>query len=176
MKHAMTLHRLLVLIAMLATQAMAAPPPASTIPATPTAPFTDAARGPVPIMETTRPPLLTNAVNDDQRRTRNYDMQPPTIPHRVDGYQIDKNFNKCLDCHARARTELSQAVPVSATHYIDRAGQVLGQVSTRRYFCMQCHVPQEPVRPIVGNGFEDIDTVIRKAAAASASKPGTPKK
>ena len=52
-------------------------------------------------------------------------MQPPTIPHRVDGYQVDKNFNKCLDCHARAKTEFSQAIPVSATHYIDRSGKVL---------------------------------------------------
>jgi cytochrome c-type protein NapB len=124
----------------------------------------DAMRGATPIPEEARPPLLTNAVNDDQRRTRNYDMQPPIIPHRVDGYQVDRNFNKCLDCHARARTEFSQAVPVSVTHYIDRNGKVLGQVSTRRYFCQQCHVAQEPVKPLVGNSFEDIDTVLRRAA------------
>lgn len=130
--------------------------------------FQDAARGPVPIMETTRPPLLANPVNDDIRRSRNYDMQPPTIPHKVDSYQIDKNFNKCMDCHARAKTELSQAVPVSVTHYVDRNGKVLGQISTRRYFCMQCHVPQEAVRPIVNNQFEDVDTVIRKGQAAPA--------
>jgi len=166
----MSFQRLFLLIAVLATQAMAAPPAAQPVP------FTDAARGPVPIVETTRPPLLTNAVNDDQRRVRNYDMQPPTIPHRVDGYQVDKNFNKCLDCHARAKTELSQAVPVSATHYVDRGGKVLGQVSTRRYFCMQCHVPQEPVRQIVGNSFEDVDTVIRKATPAPAPKSATPRK
>ena len=126
----------------------------------------DAMRGPVAITDTTRPPLLRNAVNDDQRLKRNYDKQPPIIPHRVDGYQIDKNFNKCLDCHARAKTELSQAIPVSATHYMDRSGRILGQVSTRRYFCMQCHVPQDAVRMPVGNSFQDVDTVIRKAAEA----------
>jgi len=124
----------------------------------------DALRGATPIPEEARPPLLTNAVNDDQRRTRNYDMQPPIIPHRVDGYQVDRNFNKCLDCHARAKTEFSQAVPVSVTHYIDRDGKVLAQVSTRRYFCQQCHVAQEPVKPLVGNTFEDVDTVLRRAA------------
>jgi cytochrome c-type protein NapB len=161
---------LLVSISWFAAQAVAAPP------SPPALPFGDAARGPIPITETTRPPLLTNAINDDQRRMRNYDMQPPTIPHRVDGYQIDRNFNKCLDCHARARTELSQAVPVSPTHYVDRGGKVLAQVSTRRYFCMQCHVPQEPVRPLVGNDFEDVDTVIRKAATAPAPKPAPLKK
>ena len=123
----------------------------------------DAARGPVPVPQLTEPPLLGNAVNDDVRRPRNYDMQPPTIPHRVDGYQIDKNFNKCLDCHARAKTEVSQAVPVSATHYIDRSGKVLPQISTRRYFCMQCHVAQDAVLPLVGNSFENVDQLSKKA-------------
>lgn len=135
------------------------------------APLVDAARGPVPIMESTKPPLLGNAVNDDQRRPRNYGMQPPTIPHRVDGYQIDKNFNKCLDCHARARTDFSQAVPVSSTHYIDRNGKVLSHVSTRRYFCMQCHVAQDAVAPLVGNGFQGIGQPAKQPAPATGSKP-----
>ena len=132
--------------------------------------FVDPLRGPVPLAETTRPPLLGNAINDDVRRTRNYDMQPPTIPHRVDGYQIDRNFNKCLDCHARARTAVSQAIPVSPTHYQDRDGKVLGQVSTRRYFCMQCHVAQDAGPLPVGNSFQDVDTVIRKAAERQQKK------
>lgn len=122
--------------------------------------FFDKARGPTPIMESTKPPVLGNAVNDDVRRTRNYAMQPPIIPHRVDGYQIDKNFNKCLDCHSRTKAEMFQAVPVSVTHYMDRDGNMLGQVSTRRYFCMQCHVPQDPVRPLVDNQFVDVDTLL----------------
>jgi cytochrome c-type protein NapB len=111
-------------------------------------------RGPTPILEATKPPRLSNAVNDDNRMPRNFALQPPVIPHRVDGYQIDKNFNKCLDCHARAKTEFSLAVPVSSTHYINREGKVLAQVSTRRYFCMQCHVAQEPAKPLVGNSFQ----------------------
>lgn len=138
--------------------------------ADPARPFIDPARGPTPIPEATKPPMLGNAVNDDLRRTRNYAMQPPTIPHRVDGYQVDKNFNKCMDCHARAKVEFSQAIPVSITHYMDRDGRVLAQVSTRRYFCMQCHVAQEAVRPIVSNSFEDVDTVIRKAMQAPKKK------
>ena len=117
------------------------------------APFVDAMRGPAPITATTEPPRLGNAVNDDKRLPRNYAMQPPIIPHRIDGYQVDKNFNKCLDCHAREKTAFSQAIPVSATHYIDRSGKVLDHISTRRYFCKQCHVAQEHVPPLVGNGF-----------------------
>ena len=116
-------------------------------------PLVDSMRGATPILEATQPPRLSNSVNDDNRMPRNYAQQPPVIPHRVDGYQIDKNFNKCLDCHARGKTEVSLAVPVSSTHYVNREGKVLAQVSTRRYFCMQCHVAQEPARPLVGNSF-----------------------
>jgi len=117
-------------------------------------PLVDGMRGRTPILEATQPPRLSNAVNDDNRMPRNFAQQPPVIPHRVDGYQIDKNFNKCLDCHARGKTEFSLAVPVSSTHYMNREGKVLAQVSTRRYFCMQCHVPQEPAKPLVGNSFQ----------------------
>lgn len=117
------------------------------------APFMDAARGRTPIDQETSPPRLGNQVNDDHRLPRNYSQQPPVIPHRIDGYQVDKNFNKCLDCHARERTTVSQAIPVSATHYIDRSGKRLDHISTRRYFCKQCHVAQEPVQPLVGNRF-----------------------
>lgn len=163
------IRRLFLLLALPATLVAAAPLAA-------TAPLVDAARGPTPVLDSPTPPRLTNAVNDDQRRARNYDRQPPTIPHRVDGYQVDRNFNKCLDCHARSRSEFSQAVPVSSTHYVDRNGNVLAQISTRRYFCQQCHVAQEPVKPLVGNTFEDVDTVIRKSAAAAAAAPASKNK
>jgi cytochrome c-type protein NapB len=116
-------------------------------------PLVDPLRGDAPILDTTEPARLGNAVNDDNRVRRNYPQQPPIIPHRIDGYQVDKNFNKCLDCHAREKTAFSQATPVSDTHYIDRNGKVLNRISTRRYFCKQCHVAQEPVSPLVGNGF-----------------------
>ena len=123
------------------------------LPAIP-APFVDAMRGPVPIMEEATPARLGNAVNDDNRLKRNHRYQPPIIPHRVDSYQVDKNFNKCLDCHARANTPFSLAIPVSSTHYVNRGGKVLDHVSTRRYFCQQCHVAQDDVPPLVGNSFK----------------------
>jgi len=118
------------------------------------APLVDAMRGPTPILEEPRPPLLGNWINDDQRLPRNYRYQPPVIPHRIDGYQVDRNFNKCMDCHARGKTAFSQATPVSETHYLSRDGKVLDHVSTRRYFCQQCHVAQEAVKPLVGNRFQ----------------------
>jgi cytochrome c-type protein NapB len=132
--------------------------------------FFDALRGRTPIPAEAQPPPLRNAINDDSRLKRNYSLQPPVIPHRVDGYQVTKDFNKCLDCHAREKTAFSQAVPVSATHYLDRSGKVLGQISTRRYFCQQCHVAQEPVPPLVPNSFRGDPADAPVPAAAAAAK------
>ena len=53
---------------------------------------------------------------------RAFAMQPPTIPHKIDGYQVDRNANKCMSCHARTRIEETQAMPISITHYMDRDG------------------------------------------------------
>ena len=106
------------------------------------------------------PPALSNPSNDDLRRARNYPEQPPTIPHKIRGYQVDLNANKCLTCHSRRATEQSQAPMVSVTHFTDREGQVRAFVSARRYFCNQCHVPQIEVRPLTGNSFLDVDKIV----------------
>ena len=108
-------------------------------------------------------PPLVNAENDDRKRVRSYAMQPPTIPHKTDNYQVDKNANRCMTCHARTRVGETQATPISLTHYIDRDGNFLADVSPRRYFCEQCHVVQmDGASPAVKNRFRDVETMIRK--------------
>jgi nitrate reductase (cytochrome), electron transfer subunit len=108
-------------------------------------------------------PPLVNAENNDKKRTRSYAMQPPTIPHKTDNYQVDRFANKCMTCHARTRASDTQATPISLTHYIDRDGNFLADVSPRRYFCEQCHVVQmQGQPPAVGNRFQDVDSLIRK--------------
>jgi cytochrome c-type protein NapB len=87
-------------------------------------------------------------------------MQPPTIPHKIDSYRIDLNSNKCLSCHSRRRVEESQAVMISVTHYMDRDGNFLAEVSPRRYFCEQCHVIQTDAVPLVDNTFQDVDELL----------------
>jgi cytochrome c-type protein NapB len=109
------------------------------------------------------PPPMARVENQDLKRARNYPEQPPTIPHEIRDYQVDLNVNKCLTCHARTAVEQSQAPMVSVTHFMDRDGQVRGAVSPRRYFCTQCHVPQTGAKPLVGNTFQDADTVIKEA-------------
>ncbi len=95
----------------------------------------------------------------EQREVRNYPEQPPVIPHSIRGYQIDLNSNKCLSCHSRTAVAESGAPMVSVTHFMDRDGQVLSAVTSRRYFCNQCHVPQFEVTPLVKNTFVDAATV-----------------
>lgn len=112
------------------------------------------------------PPIPKDAT-DDRRRQRNYPEQPPVIPHQIVGYQLDLRANKCLTCHAREFTGDSQAPMISVTHFQDRDGQVLGAVSARRYFCLQCHVPQADVQPRVPNSFRDVDSVIRETGATA---------
>jgi nitrate reductase cytochrome c-type subunit len=123
-------------------------------------------RGAAPLDAEPTPPPFPKIVNDDQRKTRNYPMQPPLIPHQIDNYQVDLRFNKCMDCHGRTRTQESGAPMVSVTHFIDRQGNTLGEISPRRYFCTGCHVVQTDARLPVRNTFVDFHSVPETPAKA----------
>lgn len=120
----------------------------------------DSLRRNVPITAEITPLPMARVENFDRRRGRAYPMQPPTIPHSIDGYQVDKNSNRCMLCHARSNAAQFQAPEISVTHYMDRDDQFLAEVSSRRYFCLQCHVVQTDAQPLVANGFRDIDSVL----------------
>jgi cytochrome c-type protein NapB len=107
-------------------------------------------------MENVQAPALADPVTDDVRKMRNYPDQPPVIPHSIAGYQLSLNTNRCLECHRRQFTEASGAPMISVTHFMDRDFQVLADVAPRRYFCLQCHVPQTEARPLVDNSFVDM--------------------
>lgn len=119
---------------------------------------TDAPRltGPAAFTEAPEAPRLAEVQDDTGRRMRNYPEQPPVIPHEIDGYQLTLNTNTCLTCHRRQYIEGSGAPMISVTHFQDRDGQMLADVSPRRYFCTQCHVPQTGARPLVDNRFVDM--------------------
>ena len=85
---------------------------------------------------------------------RDFVQQPPLIPHTIASYQITKNDNKCMDCHAWQKTKASGATKVSVTHFRTREGQELDNISPRRYFCTQCHVAQTDAKPLVENTFQ----------------------
>lgn len=85
-----------------------------------------------------------------------YVNQPPMIPHSIDTYQVTTNFNACLNCHSVQASRSTGAARISSTHFVDSAGNTLGHVAPRRYFCLQCHVPQASVPPIVENQFKPV--------------------
>lgn len=114
-----------------------------------------------PMSEHKVPPLARPIV-DDVKRMRNYPEQPPVIPHAIDGYQLTLNTNRCLDCHKREFTEGSGAPMISITHFQDRDGQVLSDVTPRRYFCTACHVQQTDAQPLVPNLFQDASAIGKK--------------
>ena len=79
---------------------------------------------------------------------------PVVLAHTTSGYQITKNFNKCMDCHAFQKAKAAGATKVSVTHFRTREGQELDNISPRRYFCTQCHVAQTDAKPLVENTFK----------------------
>lgn len=91
---------------------------------------------------------------DQETIPRNFQKQPPLIPHSIKGYSITQNFNKCMDCHSKERAEETGATKVAKSHYLDREDKKLGNISPRRYFCMQCHVPQFDAKPLVENTYK----------------------
>jgi hypothetical protein len=108
--------------------------------------------------------------NTAEKEIRNYPEQPPVMPHSIDGYQIDMNGNKCLSCHARARSGESQAPMVSITPHYGPQRPVLASVSPRHFFCTECHVLQNVATPPVTNDFLDVDILLMFRCAMSPVK------
>lgn len=107
-------------------------------------------------------PPIAGDPRDVQREVRNYPEQPPVIPHTIRDYQVDKRFNRCLDCHSRESAPSAGAPMVSVTHFMDRNFQVRAEVTPGRYFCTQCHVPQTNAEALVESDFKPIDQVIHE--------------
>ena len=90
---------------------------------------------------------------------RDYVQQPPLVPHRIDRYAINLKSNKCLSCHSWKNYREAGATKISQTHFEDRDENVLANVSARRYFCTQCHVPQVNAPALVENYFKPITAI-----------------
>jgi len=90
---------------------------------------------------------------------RAYRQQPPLLPHRIEGYQVTKDFNQCMTCHDWPANLKSGAPKVSETHYSDREGNRLDKIAGTRFFCTQCHVPQTDAKPLVTNTFQNATEV-----------------
>jgi cytochrome c-type protein NapB len=93
-------------------------------------------------------------VKEGSRYPKNYLQQPPLIPHRIEKYEIDVKVNQCLRCHDWPNNVQENAPLISVSHFTDRDGNKLDHVASRRWFCVQCHVPQADAKPLVENKFQ----------------------
>lgn len=116
-------------------------------------------RGGIPLDQELPAPEAKLYAKDGDVIQRDYVQQPPLIPHKVDGYVINRKSNKCLTCHSWSNAKESGATKISQTHFEDRDKNVLANVSARRYFCTQCHVPQVNAQPLVENTFKPITAI-----------------
>lgn len=123
--------------------------------------------------QTLSAPPIAGDPRDSGREVRNYPEQPPVIPHSIRDYQIDKRFNRCLDCHSTSAAPAAGAPMISITHFMDRDFQVRAAVTPNRYFCTQCHVPQTDARPLVESQFLNMDSVLQQEAARRQQQGGT---
>ena len=82
-----------------------------------------------------------------------FEDQPPMIPHNIDKTRITLHENSCLSCHSKENQKITNAVRPPKSHYRTREGNKVSQISTGRYFCTQCHVPQAYTKPLVKNDF-----------------------
>ncbi len=84
---------------------------------------------------------------------RSYKLQPPMIPHSIEKDKITLKTNTCLKCHSEKNFKKEKAPKLGDSHYLDRDGKKLKTMSSRRYFCNQCHAPQLNADPLVDNVF-----------------------
>ena len=113
-------------------------------------------RGATAINQESSAPDAKHYNKDKQPIARDYVQQPPLIPHKIDNYRINLKSNKCMSCHSWANYREAGATKISQTHFESRDKNVLANVSARRYFCTQCHVPQVGAQPLVENEFKPI--------------------
>ncbi len=111
------------------------------------------------LLEDTRSADEMKKIPREQSLGTDYVYQPPLIPHSVRNYEVTKDANKCLACHNWKNAKDMGAPKISVTHFLSREDAVLADVSPRRYFCLQCHVPQTDAQPLVENNFKRVESL-----------------
>jgi len=108
---------------------------------------------PLSAADTATTDALKKAIETDPF-DRDFTQQPPLVSHAVDEYPVTKAFNKCMACHSWENARKEKATKVSSTHFKDADGKELSTISSRRYFCLQCHVPQTDAKPLIANTYQ----------------------
>lgn len=88
---------------------------------------------------------------------RAFENSPPLIPHDLTGMlPVEETNNACLNCHMPEHAGAIDATPMPRSHFfdIDTGMDLKGQLDGKRYFCMQCHVPQVNIPEAIKNTFK----------------------
>jgi cytochrome c-type protein NapB len=89
---------------------------------------------------------------------RNFDTQPPLIPHTVENYEIGATENACWDCHSSDDLK-GKKMPMVGTSHLHRPGgcrMSTPKLNMQRWQCDTCHVPQVDAQPLVDNVFQGV--------------------
>ena len=116
-------------------------------------------RGATGIDQDSSAPAAKKYNKDEEPIARDYIQQPPLIPHKIKNYRINLKSNKCMSCHSWTNYREASTTKISQTHFESRDKNVLANVSARRYFCTQCHVPQVGAQPLVENDFQPVTAI-----------------
>jgi len=113
-------------------------------------------RGAYDLQAESKKPTKKKFVSQEGGFERSYKQQPPMLPHKIAKYRITLKNNGCLKCHEEKHYKKEKAPLVGESHFISRDGKKLDHISSRRYFCNQCHAPQVDAQPLVKNEFEGL--------------------
>lgn len=87
---------------------------------------------------------------------RSFENAPPLISHSIDGLvPITADNNQCTVCHDKSLAKEVGATAIPPSHYVEfRTHKSTGDmVSSERFNCTQCHVPQSDAKIVIGNSF-----------------------
>lgn len=116
-------------------------------------------RGARDVQAPSQEPEVGKLIADQKPLARDFVQQPPLIPHKIEGYMVTKEYNKCLSCHSWANYKSAGATKISPAHFQNREGTELADLAPRRYFCTQCHVTQVDAPPLVENTFQPLPAI-----------------
>ncbi len=83
---------------------------------------------------------------------RSFENAPPLISHSIDGLvPITADNNQCTVCHDKALAKDVGATAIPPSHYVEfRTHKSTGDmVSSERFNCTQCHVPQSDAKIVI---------------------------
>jgi cytochrome c-type protein NapB len=86
---------------------------------------------------------------------RNFEAQPPLIPHTVENYDISATENACWECHNSDDFKGKKMPMVGKSHLLGPVvADVPPKLDMQRWQCDSCHVPQVDAKPLVDNNFK----------------------